>query len=718
MLHTTLSDYKIEKTLGKGAYGKVKRVVRKSDKKVFCIKFINLQESDQTFEEAEVEVIVWRKLNHPNIAQYYDHFQDKKNFCIVMEYIEGKNLRDFIKISKKNKEKIQEKILLNLFAQMASALNYCHHQNCIHRDVKPENFLLTKSYEIKLIDFGISKTVIKKTGLASTICGTPLYFSPELLKQKPYNFLTDVWSLGCVFYELMTFRHPIGYDMNLIFQNLDSEQITPIDENYVTKIKRAVYYMLDYEPVLRLRLDAFLQLDVLSPYLPKEPKKNKNQSKLKNKLSSIPQSAQESCPSNSSQQLSYSNSTQESSTQDHLKSSEQIPPSNPSYPDFSEISPSNLSPQFLPSHSSQQFLTPHPSQLSQQSPLSNTSFPEFSQHPSSNIFQTPGQHMLSSPSYPIFNESNNVLKMSDKSDLGEQNFQLGLKFLYGKDGITQNLFEASKYFKISADQNHPIGQLYYGISNQLGWTGETNLSSALSYYYLSANQSNAQSMYLYSNGLYRGFSHGRKIQEAISFLKKAADAGLPEAMVNYGVFLIDHQNGNEAGTYIKRAAEQNNLLGLYYYANMLPLGTIQDETYLEKLEYYKKAAEGGNVNAMVQLGMQMRNLSNTIVQHNSMLQMFKQAAELGSIKGMIYYALSLEKFGYNHQPDPKLAVQYYKKAADLGDSDGQVQYARCILESVDGVKRDPLEAYQLLYLSSACGNPNADAILKQYPISQ
>lgn len=237
-------NYDILEEIGHGAYGKVKKAKIKNSNQVLCIKFINLERAKQTYEEAEQEVKIWKQLNHPNIVRYYEHFPHKNKMCIVMEYFEGITLRKLINEAITSNLLLDERFILHVFAQLISALQFCHSLNIIHRDIKPENIIITDDDHVKLIDFGLSKKIENSDKLAKTFAGTPVYMSPEMLKGLPYSFLTDVWSLGCVLYEMMTFHHPIAYDFLTIIQNLPGEKIAKIHQPYSKELKKVVYNML------------------------------------------------------------------------------------------------------------------------------------------------------------------------------------------------------------------------------------------------------------------------------------------------------------------------------------------------------------------------------------------------------------------------------------------------------------------------------------------
>ena len=192
-----LSDFEIVKQLGKGSYGTVYVVTSKLDKNTYVMKKMelnHLKESQQ--KECYREVSILRKVSHPNIIRYYSSFLENESLCIIMEYAELGDLYTLIKHYKRHKKFFDENILWRIAFEVLNGLEYLHTNNIIHRDIKCLNLFLSKDHHVKIGDLGVS-TIASLGGMHRTRVGTPLYLSPELIKQIPYDFKTDIWSFGC-----------------------------------------------------------------------------------------------------------------------------------------------------------------------------------------------------------------------------------------------------------------------------------------------------------------------------------------------------------------------------------------------------------------------------------------------------------------------------------------------------------------------------------------
>jgi NIMA (never in mitosis gene a)-related kinase 1/4/5 len=157
---------------------------------------------------AKQEVDLLRKLDHPYIVSYKDSFFDsrKEHLCIVQTFCDGGDISTRVRDA--HGKRFSEDQILEWFVQILLALLSIHGKKILHRDLKTQNiFLVKKDESVRLGDFGIARVLNSTVALAHTAIGTPLYMSPEVCRNQPYGFKSDVWALGCVLYELTTLKH-------------------------------------------------------------------------------------------------------------------------------------------------------------------------------------------------------------------------------------------------------------------------------------------------------------------------------------------------------------------------------------------------------------------------------------------------------------------------------------------------------------------------------
>ena len=146
------------------------------------------------------EVAILHSLDHPNIVKYYETYNDHKYIYLVMEYVSGKAL--FEKITEQENQTFNEMEAARYMKQLFQAINHCHAYNIVHRDIKPDNIMITDDDSVRLIDFGLSKAS-KGLRRMKTVAGTPYYMSPEVL-DGAYSKKADIWSLGVILYTLVS----------------------------------------------------------------------------------------------------------------------------------------------------------------------------------------------------------------------------------------------------------------------------------------------------------------------------------------------------------------------------------------------------------------------------------------------------------------------------------------------------------------------------------
>ena len=148
-------------------------------------------------------------LSHPNIVRLEDYIEKEDAFYLIMEYVEGDNLEDYInKIS----GPIPEEIGSAMMKEILSAIEYAHHQKVVHLDIKPSNIMITKDGDIKILDFGISADLNEE--ISDKRMGTPMYMSPEQINGINVNHKTDIWALGITYHQMLTAQLPFPKEIN------------------------------------------------------------------------------------------------------------------------------------------------------------------------------------------------------------------------------------------------------------------------------------------------------------------------------------------------------------------------------------------------------------------------------------------------------------------------------------------------------------------------
>ena len=211
--------YQIIKILGKGAFGVVYQLEKNN--KFYSYKKISLinlskEEINKYIEEAKI----LSSFNSEYIVKYYFSFFDKEYFNILMEYGGNNNLKQFILNQKKKNQKIEEKIIEEILIQICSGLKEIHKTNIIHRDLTPENIFINKNNKIKIGDFGVSKQLNTNNKYAETDTGKEHYKAPEIIKNEKYDKRADIYSLGCIIYELFTLNE---YYIDKYFDDKDGK---------------------------------------------------------------------------------------------------------------------------------------------------------------------------------------------------------------------------------------------------------------------------------------------------------------------------------------------------------------------------------------------------------------------------------------------------------------------------------------------------------------
>ncbi|XP_061314325.1 serine/threonine-protein kinase Nek4 isoform X5 [Pezoporus flaviventris] len=255
-----LAAYCFLRAVGKGSYGEVSLVRHRQDSKQYVIKRLNLKNaSNRERKAAEQEAQLLSQLKHPNIVTYRESWQGEDGLLyIVMGFCEGGDL--YHKLKEQKGQLLPENQVVEWFVQIAMALQYLHEKHILHRDLKTQNVFLTRTNIIKVGDLGIARVLENQYDMASTLIGTPYYMSPELFSNKPYNYKSDVWALGCCVYEMATLKHAFNAkDMNSLVYRIIEGKLPPMPKDYSPQLVEIIRTMLSKRPEERPSVKSILR---------------------------------------------------------------------------------------------------------------------------------------------------------------------------------------------------------------------------------------------------------------------------------------------------------------------------------------------------------------------------------------------------------------------------------------------------------------------------
>lgn len=273
-------SYQLIKCIGEGAYGRAYLATDSQGNKVVA-KVIDVGKVPHKERLACIqEVKLLATLDHPFIVRYIDSYLDGQNLHIVMNFCDGGDLADLIRSHEDRSEHLPEKQIIKWLTQLLMAVKYTHANRIIHRDIKSQNIFIEKNDRLRLADFGISKALESTMAQAKTFIGTPYYLSPELCEGSPYGPPSDVWAVGCVAYEMASFRTPFHAARNLpdLCYRICNAEVAPIPDCYSSELSEIVYRMLDRCPKTRATAQEILETPMMQAAIREMVKDSKTRS--------------------------------------------------------------------------------------------------------------------------------------------------------------------------------------------------------------------------------------------------------------------------------------------------------------------------------------------------------------------------------------------------------------------------------------------------------
>ncbi|XP_020894639.1 serine/threonine-protein kinase BRSK2 isoform X2 [Exaiptasia diaphana] len=227
----TVGPFILQETLGRGQTGVVKLGIHCQNKKKVAVKIIDRTKlSEQVLLKVEREIAIMKLIEHPHVLGLYDVYENKKHLFLILEHVSGGELFDYL--VRRGRLPINE--ARRFFAQIVSAVDFCHKHCICHRDLKPENLLLDRRMNIKVADFGMASLQAGDNAMLETSCGSPHYACPEVIRGEKYDGRrADTWSCGVILYALLVGALPFDDD------NL---------KGLLEKVKRGVFSIPSFVP--------------------------------------------------------------------------------------------------------------------------------------------------------------------------------------------------------------------------------------------------------------------------------------------------------------------------------------------------------------------------------------------------------------------------------------------------------------------------------------
>ena len=265
-----MENFEILEKLGKGAFSVVYKVRRNIDNQIYALKKVqitNLSEKQKFNSLNEIRVLASIKSKY--IVNYKEAFLDTKDstLCLVMEYADRGDLSKRIEEEKKRNRYFNERDIWRIFIQLVKGLKSLHDLNIIHRDIKSSNIFLFSDGTAKLGDLNVCKILSEDT-LGKTQAGTPSFAAPEVWMEKPYGLKSDIWSLGCVLYEITALKCPFRADNIVELNNkILIGSFKRIPKKFSNDLNNMIEHMIRFEPEKRISCKQILECDLVNRFL-------------------------------------------------------------------------------------------------------------------------------------------------------------------------------------------------------------------------------------------------------------------------------------------------------------------------------------------------------------------------------------------------------------------------------------------------------------------
>lgn len=256
-LPKSINGYMIIEEIGYGTSSKVYKAVHSKSRQMVALKCLPKYKKDSCSKEnIEKEAQIMQQIDHPFIISYLETFEDERNFYIALEFAERGSLHSVLNMQ----GKLSEKFAIKIITQLVMTLNYLHTQlKVAHKDIKAENIMFDRYFNIKLIDFGFAEKFDDVDSPLNNYCGSPNYIAPEIVRKEEFTCSSDIWSLGILVYLLNFGKFPYEDDnVDSLLKRIATEPIS-IPEVEADDLKEILEMTLQRDPSKRASIKEILQ---------------------------------------------------------------------------------------------------------------------------------------------------------------------------------------------------------------------------------------------------------------------------------------------------------------------------------------------------------------------------------------------------------------------------------------------------------------------------
>ncbi|RLN88976.1 hypothetical protein BBJ28_00024894, partial [Nothophytophthora sp. Chile5] len=266
MSRASIGDYVVTSKLGSGSFAVVYKGYHKVTKVPVAIKALSLGKlNSKLLANLEMEIAIMRQIDHPNVVKLYEIKKTEKHMYLMLEYCAGGDLQQYMRRRQQGAgdqgRMLGEDVARHFLRELAKGMQCLWRHNLIHRDLKPQNLLLVEdspTSALKIADFGFARH-LATASLAETLCGSPLYMAPEILKFQKYDAKADLWSVGTILFEMVAGRPPYGGANHVqLLANIERQPLRfPPTLALSRACRQLLIALLQRKPALRLGFAEF-----------------------------------------------------------------------------------------------------------------------------------------------------------------------------------------------------------------------------------------------------------------------------------------------------------------------------------------------------------------------------------------------------------------------------------------------------------------------------